>query len=384
MTDSTRSVVEREAGFKGTVSCSTLADVIQLNALGRFRGCLAVQHGERTGRVFFHDGEIVHAEHGTEVGERAFLEIMTWPGGRFRLDADVSTLQRSIQKNWQHLVLEAARLQDERGAANLPSQETAEGATERALLEAVDTLRRAPGITWAVAQRGYGEPIADQRPEAVALASDGRCTAFLGKQLGAVFGLGEEVSAAVRRTASRLLLFRAPHDFSITVILSGERSPDARDAVREAARGVARQKHAQPSEAAVAESSRRRQRLGSLDCDWQGRVRAHTFDLSKGPGLACEAALLVAGGVTDLDGPIETVEAIEFRYPDARLVVERTARGYSLALWASPEESDPVAWVFADASPAGKEAGDRGPVPGGSGETPPVLTRVCSAATPLR
>jgi len=381
MTEATSSLTDQSRGFVGMVSCSTLADVIQLNVNGRFRGCMAVQHGERTGRVYFHDGEIVHAEHGDAVGEQAFFEIMTWPGGRFRLDAGVSVHRRSIEKNWQHLVLEAFRLNDERRAAGLLPESPGEGSAERALLEAVERLRHAPGIACAVAQQGHGEPIGDHDPEASTLASEGRYASYLGKQLGAVFGTGEEVSSAVRRTSSRLLCFRAPHDLSITVLLSSETSSGDCDAIREAVGGVMDPGREHPAESAPDGSAQRRQRLGSLDCDWQGRVRANTFDLSQGPALAREAALLVASGVGDLDGPIETVEAMEFRYPDARLVVERGTRGFSLALWAgAADEVDPVTWACAEASPIGKEAMGPGIAPGGAEDSPPVLMRVCSAA----
>jgi hypothetical protein len=116
-------------------------------------------------------------------------------------------------------------------------------------------------------------------------------------------------------------------------------------------------------------------------------VRANTFDLSRGPALAREVAQLVACGVGDLDGPVETVEAMEFRYPGARLVVERGPRGFSLALWGGPDdEVDPVGWAVADGRAIGKEAGAQATAPGVAEDAPPVLRRVCKAvgARPLR
>jgi hypothetical protein len=386
MTDATSSLVDEAPGFVGMVSCSTLADVIQLAVNDRFRGCMAVQHGECSGCIYFRDGEIVHAEHRDQAGEQAFYEIMAWPGGRFRLDAGVSSPQRSIQKNWQHLVLEAFRLHDERRAAGLPPAEPGEDSADRALLEALRKLRRTPGVACAVAQDGRGEPIGDRHPQAAALASDARYASYLGRQLGAAFGTGEQVSAALRRTHSRLLCFRAPQDLSIAVLLSDETSLGSCGAIREAVDAVVDQEREQPAEASPGGSTRRR-RLGSLDCDWLGRVRANTFDLSRGPALAREVAQLVACGVGDLDGPVETVEAMEFRYPGARLVVERGPRGFSLALWGGPDdEVDPVGWAVADGRSIGKEAGAQATAPGVAEDAPPVLRRVCKAvgARPLR
>ena len=71
---------EVPAGFEGAVAGLTLPDVIQMNALNRFSGCISVHFGQHAGLIFFRDGEIIHAEQGEKTGEDAFYEILQWPG----------------------------------------------------------------------------------------------------------------------------------------------------------------------------------------------------------------------------------------------------------------------------------------------------------------
>src|SRR5919108_369740 len=96
-------------GFEGEISGFGLSDIIQLNAQNRFSGCIEVHYEGRRGLVFMRDGEIVHAEHGGIVGEAAFYEILSWPGGRFSLQENLATTRSTIQKSCQFLILEAHR-----------------------------------------------------------------------------------------------------------------------------------------------------------------------------------------------------------------------------------------------------------------------------------
>ncbi len=78
-------------GFHGDVTGLSLSDVIQLNGQNGFSGCITVQHGSRTGRIFFREGKIIHAEQAGKSGEEAFYDIMEWRSGHFSLERNVST-----------------------------------------------------------------------------------------------------------------------------------------------------------------------------------------------------------------------------------------------------------------------------------------------------
>jgi phosphate transport system substrate-binding protein len=112
----------QDEGFEGAVAGLGLSDIIQLNGHNRFSGCVTVQSDSFGGVIFFRDGQIIHAEAGDEVGEKAFYEIMQWTGGKFTLQPNVTTTVRSIERNWEFLLMEACRLIDEgrRGLPNRP------------------------------------------------------------------------------------------------------------------------------------------------------------------------------------------------------------------------------------------------------------------------
>ncbi len=108
-------------GFEGAVAGLGLADIIQLNGHNHFSGCVTVQSQSSSGRVFFRDGQIVHAEADDLKGEPAFYEIMQWPGGKFSVQPNVSTAVRSIERTWEFLLMDAYRLIDEgRRSGRLP------------------------------------------------------------------------------------------------------------------------------------------------------------------------------------------------------------------------------------------------------------------------
>ena len=64
-------------GFEGGISGLGLADLLQLKAQHRFSGCFRIQYQSEQGRIFFREGEIVHAEQGALSGEAAFCEMLS-------------------------------------------------------------------------------------------------------------------------------------------------------------------------------------------------------------------------------------------------------------------------------------------------------------------
>ncbi|RMF60569.1 MAG: response regulator [Calditrichaeota bacterium] len=75
--------LEERKGFKGSVSDFQLSDIIQLNCLGRLTSALKVTSEEEEGYIYFHEGNIVHAETERLQGEAAFYHIMSWQSGEF-------------------------------------------------------------------------------------------------------------------------------------------------------------------------------------------------------------------------------------------------------------------------------------------------------------
>src|SRR5207248_10689742 len=86
---------------------------------------LTAPSGEK-GRVYFESGQVRHATSPGREGLEAFNQMMTWKGGRIaEVPPDLS--KRTIDLDWQVLVMEAAQRLDEeraRAKANQAQQQT--------------------------------------------------------------------------------------------------------------------------------------------------------------------------------------------------------------------------------------------------------------------
>ncbi len=217
-------------GFEGAVSGLGLADVVQLNGLNRFSGCITVEYGLSSGHVFFRDGEIIHAEHGDRVGEAAFFEIMQWPTGRFSLEANVTTTSHTIDRSWRFLLMEAARLQDEqrsgRPAQPSPQQPPPAAARRGKVATVVARIRQVPGVAYAVVLTKDGARLEDDSYEAEALEGQTAYLTLVGKRLGEILHNGEMVAAVVRG-ADRSLLLLASRQHYLSILTRPGSEPGA-------------------------------------------------------------------------------------------------------------------------------------------------------------
>jgi CheY-like chemotaxis protein len=105
--------ITEKKGFEGQVSDFQLSDIIQMNCLGRINTALIVEKDNEIGTIYFEDGNIVHAEVGSLVGENALYEILSWEGGKFTSKRGLHTPKETINKGWQSLLLEGMRRKDE-------------------------------------------------------------------------------------------------------------------------------------------------------------------------------------------------------------------------------------------------------------------------------
>ena len=60
-----------------------------------------------------HYGEIIHAETGTVQGVDAFNEIVSWRGGQVLEVASAASPTRTVEGNWQGLLMHAVHWADE-------------------------------------------------------------------------------------------------------------------------------------------------------------------------------------------------------------------------------------------------------------------------------
>jgi hypothetical protein len=214
-----------QEGFDGELAGLGLSDVLQLHAQNRSSGRITVEHQGQQGEIFLRDGEIVHAELGDTVGEMAFCEILAWPSGRFAFQPKLATTRATIQKPWQHLILDAYRVIDERRAGRgertpAPPQAQPAAQARAAGVAVVDRVRAIEGVTYAVVQAKDGTRD-DASYEAEHLAGQAIFLGLVANELGAILQVGEPVQAAVHGTDQHLLLL-AERSHVLGVSVKGE------------------------------------------------------------------------------------------------------------------------------------------------------------------
>jgi CheY-like chemotaxis protein len=102
-----------QSGFRGMMRRVGLQEVLQMECLGRKSSILEVFTGEARGRIFICDGSIVHAESGSLQGEVALYGLLGLRTGQFNLQPFAEPAHRTIEGQWEFLLMEAARLSDE-------------------------------------------------------------------------------------------------------------------------------------------------------------------------------------------------------------------------------------------------------------------------------
>ncbi len=107
-------------GFAGTLVNFKLIDLIQMCCLSHQSLIIHVMSKANTGMIVIRNGEIVHAACEGQKGEEAFFIILLWEDGEFKTETIDVPHEVSISKNHQFLLMEAARLEDERAFPEEP------------------------------------------------------------------------------------------------------------------------------------------------------------------------------------------------------------------------------------------------------------------------
>ena len=107
------SALSKSEGFQGTLSNIQLIDLLQMTCLSRISMNIKVEGEGKEGLIQIFNGNIVHAESGQVKGEEAFFEIMSWKGGNFQTFSMTDVPTPTIEKNWEFLLIEATKMQDE-------------------------------------------------------------------------------------------------------------------------------------------------------------------------------------------------------------------------------------------------------------------------------
>lgn len=100
-------------GFTGTISLG-LTELIQMVCLSRSDLVIGVTSAKGKASIHIRQGQIQHAQSEELTGAEAFFEVARWNDGQFEILPYENNVPNSVNKPWEHLLLEAIRQQDEK------------------------------------------------------------------------------------------------------------------------------------------------------------------------------------------------------------------------------------------------------------------------------
>lgn len=105
---------DTEARFQGKLSDLHIADIVQLKCMSGATSALQFTgpRGEQA-RIFFEHGQVRHATAPGRDGIDAFNQIVSWKGGTISEVSGAGQSPRTIDVDWQVLLMEAVRKMDE-------------------------------------------------------------------------------------------------------------------------------------------------------------------------------------------------------------------------------------------------------------------------------
>lgn len=106
------------SGLSGEFEQIGFVDLVQMLAAARVQGVLRIATEELRAKLFFADGQVVHAKDHLREGEEAFLGVLraARSKGRFYFDSeDTAAFLPTIHRRTDHILLSFANLLDEEG-----------------------------------------------------------------------------------------------------------------------------------------------------------------------------------------------------------------------------------------------------------------------------
>ncbi len=173
-----------QEGFSGELPKVHLADILQLHSQNGFSGGLSVQQNKSKGVIYFHKGEVIHAEQNEVTGIDAIYIMLGWTGGHFACLPNLTTMNSSIKMSMSQLLLECHRRLDEEGVVQT---EEKTNKPER-INKVVKKISPIPGVNFAVLIDKHGHPDCDDSSSASRLSAQGHFFADIGKKLGNLLG----------------------------------------------------------------------------------------------------------------------------------------------------------------------------------------------------
>ncbi len=112
--------LEADRVLVGDLSIFRLSDILHMCCLSGMDGDLQLIHDGSYGHIYLQGGQIVHAQAGLQKGEPALHFLLAFRQGSFEFLRNVASPEKTVEGQWEYLLLEAARLRDEKVPATPP------------------------------------------------------------------------------------------------------------------------------------------------------------------------------------------------------------------------------------------------------------------------
>jgi DNA-binding response OmpR family regulator/predicted regulator of Ras-like GTPase activity (Roadblock/LC7/MglB family) len=220
-----RRILESKGGavVQGNLRSLSLPNIVQINCAERNEALLRIRQAGQEGKVYFAEGNVVHAALGKKTGADAVYELLTWEEGEFELQMGVSAPKRTIEGSWSGLLLEGARRMDE-GMAGLVDLELLtdepEGDGDQVAANLASALKDIQGVTGVVVVAHDGSVVAHELNDAPGNRGS-IAVLVLGAagQLGKPLSLGSFSWGTVALGKEKMLLMERP-DYFVGMLLN--------------------------------------------------------------------------------------------------------------------------------------------------------------------
>jgi len=200
--------------LEGSLKDLSLANLIQLNCQEMNEVKITLEYLGKEGIIFCSGGNIVHAVTGPLTGEEAVYELLRWNGGTFHLQNGVTPPERTIDRNWNSILLEGMQRIDE-----------GEMSMEDRLNKLAQDLSEMATVSGSVIVARDGTVLAEAIESNA--EKEGAVAVFVGNaagQIGEAMALGPFDWGLVAMGQDRMLVLEQP-DFFVGLLLAEKASP---------------------------------------------------------------------------------------------------------------------------------------------------------------
>ncbi|MFQ5753395.1 MAG: response regulator [bacterium] len=93
-----------DKGFKGYIESAGIRELVEYNCARKRDASLMITQNKEQGTIYFKNGDIIHAECGDLIGERAFFNMLNWSTGTFKIMPHDFKIKRTIVRDCKSLL----------------------------------------------------------------------------------------------------------------------------------------------------------------------------------------------------------------------------------------------------------------------------------------